>query len=279
MPRWTTPLAPVWGWSVTKFTVQKYRHEPYHARKAWPGTLIDPCLLSGQSHDPNHGEGKDREDKKDTQPRFYIGRESTSSAVGPVHANSREGRGRGRAVRVYGRRQVNKIFTFHHISIINLYVRPTEYTQSGNGHFLAYISIMMENSAQPGVGGGCTPTSFHYIYHHEQSCGVRSSWEGRYTPPISSSPMSTLWSAPLRWFQLTLSPSVSLVGIEHNGHIQSRKRKSRYIGRGIDSRNRVWNWIAKLHRLAGRYDNPVPMRDLSYRLSLSSILPTLLVFC
>ncbi len=27
------------------------------------------------------------------------------------------------------------------------------------------------------------------------------------------------------------------------------------MGRGIDSRNRVWNWVAKLHRLAGRYDN------------------------
>ncbi len=30
------------------------------------------------------------------------------------------------------------------------------------------------------------------------------------------------------------------------------------MGRGIDSRNQVWNWIAKLHRLAGRYDNPMP---------------------
>ncbi len=30
------------------------------------------------------------------------------------------------------------------------------------------------------------------------------------------------------------------------------------LGRGIDSRNRVWNWVTKLHRLAGRYDNPVP---------------------
>jgi len=29
------------------------------------------------------------------------------------------------------------------------------------------------------------------------------------------------------------------------------------MGRGIDSRNRVWNWLAKLHRLAGQYDNPV----------------------
>ncbi len=25
-------------------------------------------------------------------------------------------------------------------------------------------------------------TPFRSIYHHEQSCGVRSSWEGRYTP-------------------------------------------------------------------------------------------------
>jgi hypothetical protein len=30
------------------------------------------------------------------------------------------------------------------------------------------------------------------------------------------------------------------------------------MGRGTDSRNRVWNWVAKLHRLAGRYDNPMP---------------------
>jgi hypothetical protein len=30
------------------------------------------------------------------------------------------------------------------------------------------------------------------------------------------------------------------------------------MGRGIDSRSRVWNWVAKLHTLAGRYDNPMP---------------------
>ncbi len=29
------------------------------------------------------------------------------------------------------------------------------------------------------------------------------------------------------------------------------------MGRGIDSRNRVWNWVAKLQRLAGRYENPM----------------------
>ncbi len=28
--------------------------------------------------------------------------------------------------------------------------------------------------------------------------------------------------------------------------------------RGIDSRNRVWKWVVKLHRLADRYDNPMP---------------------
>ncbi len=40
--------------------------------------------------------------------------------------------------------------------------------------------------------------------------------------------------------------------------VQSRKLKSRDLGRGIDSRNRVWNWLAMLHRMAGWYDNPMP---------------------
>jgi hypothetical protein len=29
------------------------------------------------------------------------------------------------------------------------------------------------------------------------------------------------------------------------------------MGRRIDSRNRVWNRVVKLHRLAGRYNNPM----------------------
>ncbi len=29
------------------------------------------------------------------------------------------------------------------------------------------------------------------------------------------------------------------------------------MGRGINSRNRVWHLLAKLRRLAGRYDNPM----------------------
>ncbi len=43
-------------------------------------------------------------------------------------------------------------------------------------------SIMTVNSAQPGGGGGCTSSPLHSIYHHEQSCSVFSSLEGRYTP-------------------------------------------------------------------------------------------------
>jgi hypothetical protein len=38
-----------------------------------------------------------------------------------------------------------------------------------------HTTIMRIKSAQPGVVGGCTPSPFHSIYHHEQSCGVRSS--------------------------------------------------------------------------------------------------------
>jgi hypothetical protein len=41
-------------------------------------------------------------------------------------------------------------------------------------------------------GGGCTPIPFHSIYHHIQSCSVRSSWVGRYTHPISSLPIYVL---------------------------------------------------------------------------------------
>ncbi len=37
-------------------------------------------------------------------------------------------------------------------------------------------------------GGGCTPTPFHSIFLHVQSCSVRFSWEGRYAFCISSLP-------------------------------------------------------------------------------------------
>ncbi len=47
------------------------------------------------------------------------------------------------------------------------------------------------------------------------------------------------------------------------------------MGRRINSRNRAWNWIAKLHRLAGRYDNPMPTWFLAPITGLK--LPTLFV--
>jgi len=54
---------------------------------------------------------------------------------------------------------------------------------------------MEEKSIQAGEVEGCMPTPFYYICHHIQSCGVRSSWEGRYTPPyVYSTPICTLWS-------------------------------------------------------------------------------------
>ncbi len=40
-------------------------------------------------------------------------------------------------------------------------------------------------------GGGCTHYPFHSIYHHEQSYSIHSSWEGRYTPPLT---LCSLWS-------------------------------------------------------------------------------------
>ncbi len=33
-----------------------------------------------------------------------------------------------------------------------------------------------------GGGARCTPTPCHSIYHQVQSCGLRSSWKGRYIP-------------------------------------------------------------------------------------------------
>ncbi len=61
----------------------------------------------------------------------------------------------------------------------------TEYTQSGNGRFLACIPSCGKISPGWWGWGGCTPTPFHSIYYHIQSCSVRSSREGRYTPCIS----------------------------------------------------------------------------------------------
>ncbi len=60
----------------------------------------------------------------------------------------------------------------------------------------------LENLAQPGEGGRRTPIPFHYIYHHVQGCGVRYSWEGRYTPPpyFYTTPICTMWIPSFRLY-------------------------------------------------------------------------------
>jgi hypothetical protein len=52
--------------------------------------------------------------------------------------------------------------------------------------FLAYIPSWWKNQPKLVRVGGCTLTPFHSIFHHVQSCSVRSSWEGRSTLCISS---------------------------------------------------------------------------------------------
>jgi len=39
---------PVWGWSITECT----QNITCHARKAWLGTLVDPCCLSASTYTP-----------------------------------------------------------------------------------------------------------------------------------------------------------------------------------------------------------------------------------
>ncbi len=59
--------------------------------------------------------------------------------------------------------------------------------------------------AQSGESGGCTPTLFYYIYHHVQSCGVRSCWEVWYAiSPLplyvlcGSEPVAEFWNGKER---------------------------------------------------------------------------------
>ncbi len=45
---------------------------------------------------------------------------------------------------------------------------------------------------QSGEGGGCKTTPFHYIYHHVQRFGGRSSWKEQRHSPISTLPLYTV---------------------------------------------------------------------------------------
>ncbi len=97
-------------------------------------------------------------------------------------------------------------------------VSPTEYTQNGNGRFLAYIPSRWKN--YPRLvrvgGGGARRPPFHYIYHHVQSCSVCSSWEGRYTPPISYLPPYVLCGFIFRYLVERTLPSVQKLLVKNN---------------------------------------------------------------
>jgi hypothetical protein len=91
------------------------------------------------------------------------------------------------------------IFMHERCQLVIPWVRPTEYIQSGNFRFLACNPSWWKN--QPWlvrVGGARPPLALSLYYHHVQSCSVRSSWEGRYAPRISSLPYmyETVWFGP-----------------------------------------------------------------------------------
>jgi hypothetical protein len=63
---------------------------------------------------------------------------------------------------------------------------------------------MMEKLAQANESGECTPTHFHFIYHHVQSCGVCYIAERAETLPyFYSTPICTLYN--ILWFSYILS--------------------------------------------------------------------------
>ncbi len=58
-------------------------------------------------------------------------------------------------------------------------------------------------------GGGVHALLFHsIIYHHEQSCGLHSSWEGWYTPHISTLPLYVLCGDGLQCEQIFCYPEL-----------------------------------------------------------------------
>ncbi len=76
---------------------------------------------------------------------------------------------RKRDIPGYRRLRCDPIFLFFDASMP---LTCTEYTQTGNGHFLAH---MMVKSAQPGKVGGARPPPFTLSTITYTDCGVRSS--------------------------------------------------------------------------------------------------------
>jgi len=92
--------------------------------------------------------------------------------------------------------------TVHHLSLLGI-VCHTEYKQSGNGHFLAYIPLRWKNLPRLVRVGGARPTPFHSIQHHVQSLWCTLQMRGRYTLPISPLPLYILCCLPCTAFLST----------------------------------------------------------------------------
>ncbi len=86
---------------------------------------------------------------------------------------------------------------------VGLRVVSTEYTEWQRPLF--WRTFHHDGKISPGCWGrGGVHTHSHslqYIYHRVQSCCVGSSWEGRYTPPISSLPLYVLCGG-IRWCRM-----------------------------------------------------------------------------
>ncbi len=73
------------------------------------------------------------------------------------------------------------VLCVHNSIIVSLHHRVhTEWQWPRSG----VLSITMEKLAQPGVGGGCTPTPFHNIYHRVQKIVVHAPAKRADTLPI-----------------------------------------------------------------------------------------------
>ncbi len=95
---------------------------------------------------------------------------------------------------------------------------------------------------------------------------VRSpnSWYRRLNPlggrPSRGVPMKVErpWGSEPEFFNFLSTPGIYSKESIPPAYVAWVGNLSPAMGRGINSRNRVWNWIAKLNRMAGRYGNPMP---------------------
>ncbi len=98
---------------------------------------------------------------------------------------------------MFAKPSIQSMTTYKHSPDQPCVAGTTEYTE-WQWPISGLHSIIMVKSED----GGCTLSPFHSIYHREQSCGVRSNWQNRYTAPIFPLPLHVLYG----WTRHRLSP-------------------------------------------------------------------------